>query len=268
VSAARTLSLVALVPLAVAACTGSTKVNPLGAGGQTGADSGVDAAGAAGAGGQSSVPPAQTAERVRTVEQRNPYGHTDIKNNLMVDGDFEFTGASGQYGWYAIANGQQAQLERETGGLCHSGVACGVMTLGTDFLGQAAAPANQSIEVSLWIKPPNGDCNAVNASLIECSVALPIVLSSLKPVANKPDATGWCHLEGTQSPMQVQPCLYLKTSVDHVLVDDASLVGVQGPGSKALAATVPSPELYRRIKRALDWVHSHMLIGRAAPGRP
>jgi hypothetical protein len=269
-SVQRVLSLVVLAPLLVVACAGTSSVNPLGAGGQAGADSGVDAAGAAGSAGEASVPPAQTAQRVRTVEQRNPYGHTDIKNNLMVDGDFEFTGASGQYGWYAIANGQQAELQRETGGLCHSGVACGVMTLGTDFLGQAAAPPNQSIKVSLWIKPPNGDCNAVNASLIECSVALPIVLSSLKPVASTPDATGWCHLEGTQSPMQVQPCLYLKTSVDHVLVDDASLVGVQSPGTgaTALAATVPSPELYARVKRALDWVHRHMVIGRAAPGRP
>ncbi len=264
-SAARIVPALASLVLALSACSGTTSVDPVATGGVGGADSGVDAAGS---GGQSPVPPAQTAQRVRTVEQRNPYGNTNIKNNLMVDGDFEFTGASGQYGWYAIANGQQAQLVRETGGLCHSGVACGVMTPGTDFLGQAAAPANKAFKVSLWIKPSNGDCNAVKASIIKCSVALPIVLSSVTPVSDKPDASGWCHLEGSQAAMTTQPCLFLKASADKVLVDDASLVGETNPGSKALAATVPSPELYQHIKRALDWVHGHMLIGRARPGLP
>lgn len=261
------LSLAVLVPLAVLACTGTTDVNPALTGSGGAADSGVDAGGAAGSAGQSSVPPAQTAQRIRTVEQRNPYGRTDI-DNLMIDGDFEFTGAQGQYGWYAISQGQQTNLLRETGGLCHSGVACGVMKIGTDFLGQAAAPANEDIEVSVWIKPPDGNCHAVNATLIECSVALPIILSSLNPVASKPDKDGWCQLKGSHSPMTVQPCLYLKTSEDNVLVDDASLVGVKGSSSQATAATVPSPELYARIKAALDWVHGHMLIGRVPPGRP
>lgn len=265
---ARVLSMLALLPLALSACTGATDVNPVGTGGQGGTGGADAAAGAAGSGGQSSVPPAKTAERVRTVKQVNPYGHTDIKDNLMVDGDFEFTGASGQYGWYAISNGAQAQLVRETGGLCHSGVACGVMKVGTAFLGQAAAPANEDIQVSLWIKPPDGNCDAVQASIIECSAALPIVHSSLTPDTKKPDASGWCHLGGSESPMTAQPCLYLSTSVDNVLVDDASLVGVKKASSKALAATVPSPERYAGIKRALDWLHGHTLIGAAPPGRP
>ncbi len=269
-SPTKILALAAVFPLAVVACTGNMNVNPLGSGGSAGADSGADAADASGGGGETSVPPAQTAERVRTVEQRNPYGHTDI-DNLMVDGDFEFTGAQGQYGWYAIAQGQQANLVRETGGLCHSGVACGVMMKGTDFLGQAAAPANENIDISLWIKPPpKSDCHVVNATLIECSNSLPIVLSTLTPVQSKPDKTGWCQLTGSHSPMTAQPCLYLKTSEDNVLVDDASLVGVQGSSSSAhaLAATVPSPELYARMKGALEWVHGHMLLGRAPTGRP
>lgn len=261
------LSLASLFPLVVAACTGTTNVDPVGAGGSAGADSGIDAAGSGG--GDSSVPPAQTAERVRTVEQRNPYGRTDV-DNLMLDGDFEFTGASGQYGWYAVSTstGQQVDLVRETGGLCHSGVACGVMDTGTDLLGEAAAPAHETIEVGLWTKPPDGDCQAVNVSIIECSAALPIVLSTLKPISDKPDSTGWCHLQGKQSQMTVQPCLYLQTSEDHVLVDDATLVGVKGSSSQLLAATVPSPELYAHIKAALDWIHGHRLIGRAPPGRP
>lgn len=264
-SGVRTVAILALLPLVLFACSESTNVDPLGAGGAGGADSGAGAT--AGSGG--TVPaPADTVKRIRTVEQRNPYGNTDIKNNLMVDGDFEWTGASGQYGWYAIANGQQAQLVRETGGLCHSGVACGEMNVGTDLLGQAAAPANEAMQISLWIKPPDGNCSAVNVSVIECSALLPRVLASVTPLANTPDASGWCHLEGTQAAMTGQPCLYLKTSEDKVLVDDASLVGVPDTNAKPLAATVPSPELYASIKRALDWVHGHMLIGRGRPGLP
>ena len=56
----------------------------------------------------------------RTVEQRSPFGNTSYPANLLVDGDFEFTGRNEQMPWLAFGNAGQQTLNYDTGGLCHS----------------------------------------------------------------------------------------------------------------------------------------------------
>lgn len=257
---------VAAAALATLAGCGNeeTLVSPVEAGG------GGGTAGAAGGAGDAAPPPADAGTPVRTVEQRNPFGDTTIEPNLFVDGDFELTSANGQYGWIAFTGGAQADLVRETGGLCRSGVTCGVMTAGTELMAYGAAPPDKSFEVSLWVKPPATDCTVVLVSLISC-VNEHHTFATVDAVGSQPGPDGWCQYKAVSSPMDEEPCIVIVTSAaqgERVLIDDASLVPVASSGSKALAATVPDPDLFARVGRMLDWVNRHRRYGRPAPGRP
>lgn len=259
---------VALLAVAFAVGCGNdeTVVDPVGggAGGAAGSNALPDA------GADASPPVADAGPVVRTVEQRDPFGHTSVADNLLVDGDFELTSANGQYGWIAFAAGAQADLVRETGGLCRSGVTCGVITPGTSLLAYGAAPDKKSLQVTLYAKPPHPDCDLLGVSLISC-VDMVQSIAIVEPVALKPDASGWCEYQGVSSPMQQEPCLFLSSYAqtgERTLIDDASLVAADAPGAKALAATVPSPALYHRIAEVLDWTSRHRRYGRPAPSRP
>ena len=64
---------------------------------------------------------------VRTIEERSPFGNLSVPDNLVLDGDFEFTGRNGQtmgnlvkvFGWYDNEWGYSnrlAELVALTGG--------------------------------------------------------------------------------------------------------------------------------------------------------
>ncbi len=222
-------------------------------------DAGTDAADA--------TPPVEAGPIIRSVETRNPFGNT-FEDNLMVDGDFELTAGQGQYGWLAFGSMGQATLSRETGGLCHSGLTCGVMTNETDLLGAAAAPDGKPIDVSVYTKPPVADCGLTQVSLINCAGAAVVSFATLSPTTAEPDASGWCQHVGTAPPQALRPCLYVVSAADpgqRTLVDEASLTAADGSGSSSVSSGPPSPELYERASRAIRAWHQRMPIGRTNP---
>jgi hypothetical protein len=205
---------------------------------------------------------------IRTVELRNPFGNTTLIENFLVDGDFELTAGQGQFGWRSISNAGEVVLARETGGLCRSGVSCGVLESRADFVAFGAAPPDADLEVSLWAKPPVPDCGLVSVSVISCSSLFVQQLAAVLPVGDEPDSAGWCRYQGVAPKMLEQPCLYLSTSIaaeQRVLIDEAYLTSARAAAMRRLAATVPTPALLARIEHALRWIHEHKKFGRARP---
>lgn len=209
------------------------------------------------------------APPIRTVETRNPFGNTTVASNLLVDGDFELTSGSGQHGWRAMDTARgEVPLERETGGLCRSGVVCGVLEQGASMIGFAAAPADAPVDVSVWIRPPGDSCEVVNASLISCMSLFPLMLARIDPVSSTPDESGWCELRGTSSPLDEQPCIFLQGGLaleGRALVDQAVLVGADPDAPMTLSATVPTSRELDAIHGALDWLDRNRRLERPMP---
>lgn len=222
------------------------------------------------AGTEDVVVPHEAGPPIRSIEQRNPLGEAR-EDNLMVDGDFELTSSNGQYGWLGFAGGQQGNLLRETGGLCRSGLTCGILTSDMDFLGQGTAPKGESFDVSIYTKPPVADCGVTQVLLLRCTGAVfnAATIAQVPPTTFEPDANGWCLHQANAPVQEVRPCLWVTSAAGpgvRTLVDQASIIPVKGASSaSALAAVPPSQETYDRISRALRSMHDRMPIGRATP---
>jgi len=215
--------------------------------------------------------PLEAGPPIRRVELRNPFGNTDLEHNLLVDGDFEFTSSNGQFGWRAIAGNAQSGLVRETGGLCRSGVTCGVMTKGTELLALGAAPPGQSMEVSLWVKPPVPDCSTTAVSLISCTGVFPTTLASVPPVDFAPDSSGWCHHHAVAPATEQQPCLVVSSFLEEgqrSLVDDGSILPAPADAPTSLRTGPPTAAEVDRAERVLRVLHESVRFGRAPLSAP
>ncbi len=251
-------TLTALLLLLAAGCgDDETLLRPLDAGASPGVDAGTDA----------EPPPADAAAPVRTIETRNPFGNTALTANLMVDGDFELTSGNGQYGWRAVGSAGAADLIRETGGLCRSGVTCAVLTTDADLLGMAAAPKDQSMDITVWTKPPQADCGLTTVNVISCTTLLVTAVATVPPETSEPDATGWCRHHAVAPPMTDGPCLFVESldTEGRILVDDVSITPAAAGSSGALWATVPSADQLSRMQRAVRTVIEQRRLGRPAP---
>jgi hypothetical protein len=263
------LVMAALGALVLAACGTDERVraasDDAGSGGTAGSGGSSGSSGSAGeAGSQDAGPP------IRTVEERNPFGNTALEDNLLVDGDFEFTSSGGQFGWRAMAGGAEADLLRETGGLCRSGVTCGVLAPPSTFLAFGAAADGTAMEASFWAKPATPDCGVVSGSVISCSSSFVFNVAPIPPVTDTPDASGWCEYRGVIREMDEQPCFYLgiRSDASAALIDAAALVPASSSRVKPLALVVPGPELKARMERDLAYLHRHRQFGRPPPVAP
>lgn len=170
---------------------------------------------------------------IRQVFVRNPWG--EPPNNLLVDGDFEFslTTNEGQYGWLLIdeTGGATLQFNGETGGLCRSGLRCGVTPKGTILFGRGtAAPELAPMRATLFVKPTlppeEGDdlvkfCKAaIDAYMISCDT---FDIVSHFVAVGAPDATGWCEYGADVPGSLAAVCVYSST-MKNALVDAATLL--------------------------------------------
>jgi hypothetical protein len=209
--------------------------------------------------------------RLRSVERRNPFGNTAIEHNLMVDGDFEWSSGYGQHGWRAFGSSGEVTLTRETGGLCRSGVMCGVLERKLSLLAFAAAARGKSMLITLYAKPPEPNCALTRVTMISCTTGMLFSLASVPAVSEMPAADGWCQHRAILPPFEQQPCLYVTSyaeSGQRTLLDDGSIVAADGTGASPLSASPPSAELSARVARDLRWVHEHQRLGRFRPSEP
>jgi len=207
------------------------------------------------------VDPPPAAGPIRTVGYRNPLGNTRVVDNLMVDGDFELTGRTGQMPWQAFDKNGQATLTYDTGGRCRSGVRCGSFIKGQNLVGYFAVPDTGNVVVTLYGKPDTGKCSDLHAYVYD--LAGIASASSLVQAAATPDATGWCTYSGVAKGLaKLEPVIYLDNVGGRVLVDEA--VALPASGKLMLDAVQPPPPDGATLARAHDiaeWIRRNRPYG-------
>lgn len=205
-----------------------------------------------------SIDTGPTPSVVRTVGFRNPFGDDLHPDNLMLDGDFELTGRSGQTPWIAASgNGSGLTLAYETGGRCRSGIRCGHMPAGSILLGHLATPPAGKLYVRVWGKPEAEKCSDLSAALFDSTTNQ--TLGSAAAQAIVPDENGWCLYEGVFASLPLHsPALYLRAK-QGVTVDAA--LALPTTGSKPLLAGPP-------ISRAEELVLARLTTALRQRGEP
>jgi hypothetical protein len=180
--------------------------------------------GGASAGGEGGGHPVE-----RTVETRNPFG--EIPGNLLIDGDFEWLalpeGWDVQAGWYAFRDSGREYIRTETGGLCRSGLRCGVIEAGDVFFGRGTAANGTGMQISAWLKPPPGKaCAFATVTVVPCNFNGSG--TDIDAEGAEPDDLGWCHYraEGLAESFQ-SICVLVETTMvgeQRALIDAVALL--------------------------------------------
>jgi len=210
-----------------AGCGSEGAVNPLpqGSTGTTTASSGTSAngtgtggtAGTGGAGGTGGG----TGTLLRSVEERNPFGNVAATDNLLWDGDFEWSSPfSDQYGWLFGPPYEYAFPPATIGAACRSGVKCVTLPKGKAVLGVGVGSKGNPLEVTAFARPKKGGCDGVAISLIQLASLGGAV--KIGPDPAEPDSAGWCLYRATvpSYPKKVYLLIANKTGED-LVVDDA-----------------------------------------------
>lgn len=226
-----------------------------------------DDAGAGGAGGSTPLPDAGVPRR--TIEQRSLFGGP--AGNLLVDGDFEFSATySGwdQTGWraFALPSWDSIALGTETGGLCKTGLRCGVIEDDQLLLGEGTSPIHAGMKVSFAVRPPAGqNCHVVLIALYTCATGAGMV--ELAPIDPEPAADGWCTLEASLLERDLATCVYIETALlegQRALVDSGRMLPDDGTAPLVSRGRPVATERAARIARAAEELKRRRVFG--SPG--
>lgn len=179
----------ALLSACLPACDVDETVSPVEGLGTTTATETTTTETTSGTGGSGGGPGAP----IRTVEQRNPFGNVAATDNLLWDGDFEWSSPfSDQYGWLFGPPYGYAFPAATIGAACRSGIKCVTLPKNKGIIGIGVGVEPAGLDVTVYAKPSEGNsCASVDVSLIDIEsiqqndVAVP-------ENANDPDSTGWC----------------------------------------------------------------------------
>lgn len=206
---------------------------------------------------------------IRTVETRSPFGDLSVTDNLVLDGDFEFTGRTGQAPWMVFDRNGQAVLGFATGGLCRSGVRCAKLAKGAEMVGWLASPKAGGMNVSAWVKPAAGECYDVQVAVADLNTQGE---GELVPADGpRADASGWCHYQGDVGNYAGrQPVVYVGPAGEQVqgpiLADDIvarALPPTLNVRVAALASRKLDDATRARVGAIGDWIRTHRIYGRA-----
>lgn len=222
-------------------------------------DAGTDAESDGGQGG---------ARTIRTVETRHPFGNVAATDNLLWDGDFEWTYPfADQYGWLVgSASGYLSYGNPTTviGAQCLSGIKCAQLDAGGVLVGIGVASKGHALAVSFAARPHAG-CAGVAAILLnESSTAgqLP-----LEPDSTLPDDRGWCRYRALASERDSAQWLYIENqSGETALIDDAVIEPVE-PRSVSRGAVKLPPERVAHFERVRHQIRQLLKPGEPPPNR-
>jgi hypothetical protein len=187
----------------------------------------------------------------RTIEQRNPFGNVTEAENLLWDGDFEWSSPfASQYGWLT---GSAVSLSYEFGGVlvgaaCRSGIKCATLPDNKVLVGVGVASKGRKLDASFWAKVTTGSCAGVEAQIVALfSGGDPD--APLAPDSEEPDASGWCHYGAVVEERLEKPFLYIKndTGAD-IVVDDAVLEKAPPTSAIHVLSRAPTPEAAAEIE--------------------
>lgn len=217
----------------------------------------------------------------RTMVQRNPFGNVAVSQNLLWDGDFEWTSPfADQYGWYELPSSPTVS-DVVIGPDCKSGIKCVRLKKSGNLLGIGVGAKDAPLFASVAIRFQVEE----GASLPACSKAELTVIDFGGPGAADPDAdvpatseaadaSGWCVLAGTIPARANKPYLLVSNHGGvPMLVDDAVLTVAESPdpapgGKKlVLAAIAPQPRQLPNIRVAREAIAKLRLPHDAPPSR-
>ena len=191
----------------------------------------------------------------RTVSLVNPVGVP--AENLFADGDFEWSiaprGDDGQYGFraYAFDGSGTMPFTAETGGLCRTGLHCGVLEPKMILFGRGtAAGGGAGHAVTVFLKPPAASCKVAQVLMVNCDD----LGSNAKTIAapKEVDDRGWCRFEAKIPPRDSPLCLYVSSQLktgQTALVDAATLLPDYGdPTPKGLDTSAVPPATIQALR--------------------
>jgi hypothetical protein len=201
--------------------------------------------------------------RKRTIELRNPFGNVAKAQNLLWDGDFEWSRPSAdQYGWLTGEAGHYLSYELPTiaiGAGCTSGIKCARLEPAGALAGVGVASRGHALDASFSARISTDDCAAALGSFVlaEDSQEPEVELSA---DFVDPDAAGLCSYRALVSERRSAIYLYIENRSDAaVMVDDAVVEPAATETRAARAALPPSAWAVDRarwarplVRRALE----------------
>lgn len=179
-------------------------------------------------------------DKKRDVFQRNPFGNVAETQNLLWDGDFEWSSPfTDQYGWIELPS-SPTLADIVVGPACKSGLKCARVGKNTEVIGIAVSSATLGLEASIWARfePADGqpppDCTQVIAFLLDLSGLPPFDAdAALVPVSTAPDESGWCRLTASTPVRNNKTYLYVENDgAAPILLDDCV---IKATGTMAFA---------------------------------
>lgn len=185
----------------------------------------------------------------RTVVQRNPFGNVAETENLLFDGDFEWSSPfSDEYGWFQ--GGEATVTDVVVGAACRSGVKCARLKGHQGIVGIGVAAKDAELEAWVWVRfdDPATPCTSAKVTLIDRSLAGNPLTNTDPDVhlvaSDAPDQNGWCRIWGTSPKRDNRTFLnVLNSSSSKMLVDDAVVkkLVTPKPTPQGLPSPVPGP---------------------------
>lgn len=170
---------------------------------------------------------------IRTVEERSPFGNVGATDNLLWDGDFEWTSPfTDQYGWLFGPPYSYAFPSAVIGAECRSGVKCATVAKNKAILGIGVGSSSLGLVVSVYTKIKASACKEVDVALLNIANAQKDV--AIPPETDAPDKAGWCHYSATVPSYDKKVYLLVDNNTGDVLLVDDAVV-------RAQAANAPPP---------------------------
>ena len=218
-------------------------------------------------------PDAPPVTRKRDVLQRNPFGNVAETQNLLWDGDFEWSSPfTDQYGWLELPTSPTI-TDVEVGPACKSGVKCARVRKNGAVVGIAVS-SSQGLEASIWVHfeasaEQSPTCADVDAFLADIGASIGPRDPDLQllPSSDTPDDDGWCQLTAASRARSNKTYLYVENNFDGpMLLDDCVIrPTAEIPLSQAPSHTL-SPASRERAEIAVR-VNRHPVDGAPNPAR-
>lgn len=191
--------------------------------------------GAGGGGGEGGGAP--TPKILRTVEQRSPFGNVAATDNLLWDGDFEWSSAfADQYGWLSGPPYSYDFPAATIGAACRSGLKCATVAKNKAIIGLGVGAQSAPLSVTVLARPEMGTCADVDVFLLDGATLAKDV--SIPHVSDAPDSTGWCLYSSVVESHPSRVYLLVDNNTGATLLVDDAVVRVQPPGD---APPPPAP---------------------------
>jgi hypothetical protein len=234
--AALSIAALSLAALSAGCSVTEEQVNPLRA------DSGAPLpdAGAEDASLDDAAPPPEPSAPKRRVLQRNPFGHVEKSENLLWDGDFEWSSPfSDQYGWLSGPPYGYSFPNVVVGARCRSGIKCARVPKKKSIVGIAVASQGEKLSASFFAHIEADTCDKIKSTISDFFDNVEPD-AQVKPTATEPDEQGWCRFETVIPARSHKPFFYIenRTTAD-ILVDDVVLE--RATGSSPLSSVVGPP---------------------------